>query len=165
MGDTDRTCHEGTKTRSITGYCTSPYTRQMRSWSLAFLFAGVVGAAVGAAEPDWPQFRGPAGLGVADNWPLPMQWSGPNVAWAIDIPGRGWSSPIVWNGRVFVTTAVNPGAFKAPSTGIFGNDYAAELERQGLSDAEIVKRVVGRDIELTAESGAVSYMVLALDAK
>ena len=97
---------------------------------------------------------------------LPERWSGTtNVAWRIDIPGRGWSSPIVWRGRVFVTTAVSSGAFKAPSTGIYGNDYAAELERQGLSEQEILKRVVGRDIELTSESGAISYQVLAIDAK
>ncbi len=87
------------------------------------------------------------------------------MAWAVDVPGRGWSSPIVWRDRVFVTSAVSPGAFKAPSTGIFGNDYAAELQKQGLSEEEIVKKVVGRDIELTTETGEISYMVYALDAK
>jgi outer membrane protein assembly factor BamB len=66
---------------------------------------------------------------------------------------------------VFVTTAVSPGAFKAPSRGIFGNDYAAELQKQGLPEDEILKRVVGRDIELTSESGEITYLVLALDAK
>jgi outer membrane protein assembly factor BamB len=120
-----------------------------------------------AAGPDeWPQFRGPGGSGVADQSVLPQTWSAKeNVAWAVDIPGRGWSSPIVWRDRVFITSAVSPGAFKAPSTGIFGNDYAAELQKQGLSEGEILKKVVGRDIELKAESGAISYMVYALDAK
>ena len=41
---------------------------------------------------------------------------------------------------MFVTSAISPGAFKAPSTGIFGNDYVAELAKQGLSDDEVVKR-------------------------
>jgi outer membrane protein assembly factor BamB len=120
-----------------------------------------------AAGPfDWPQFRGPGGNGVADEAKLPQTWSTTaNVAWAIDVPGRGWSSPIVWGDRVFVTTAVNDGAFKAPSTGIFGNDYAAELAKQGVPEAEIVKRVVTRDIELTSDTGAVSYRVYAFDAK
>ena len=72
-----------------------------------------------------------------------------NVAWAVDMPGRGWSSPIVWRDRVFVTSAISPGAFKAPSTGIFGNDYVAELKKQGLPDEEVNKRVIARDIELT----------------
>ena len=63
-----------------------------------------------------------------------------------------------------MTSAISPGAFKAPSKGIFGNDYAAELEKQGLPEAEIVKRVVGRDIELAGETDEISYMVFALDA-
>jgi outer membrane protein assembly factor BamB len=118
-----------------------------------------------AAPGEWPQFRGPGGAGVADGSALPEQWSTTtNVAWVTDVPGRGWSSPIVWRNRVYVTTAISPGAFKAPSTGIFGNDYAAELSKQGLSDEEVTKKVVGRDIELTSETGAISYTVLALDA-
>ena len=124
-------------------------------------------SALAAARPDeWPQFRGPQSSGVADESSLPETWSKTsNVAWSIDVPGRGWSSPIVWRDRVFVTSAISPGAFKAPSTGIFGNDYAAELSKQGLSDDEVVKRVVGRDIELTNETGDIRYMVFALDAR
>lgn len=120
-----------------------------------------------AAGPvEWPQFRGPGGAGIADRSALPRRWSTTdNVSWVIEVPGRGWSSPIVWRDRVFVTSAVSPGAFKAPSPGIFGNDYAAELKKQGLPDEEIVKRVVGRDIELTSETGEISYMVFALHAK
>jgi outer membrane protein assembly factor BamB len=119
-----------------------------------------------AGPNEWPQFRGPGGAGVADESRLPQQWSDKdNVAWVVDVPGRGWSSPIVWRDRVYVTTAISPGSFKAPSTGIFGNDYAAELAKQGLSEDEVVKRVVSRDIELTSESGAIRYLVLAVDAK
>ena len=92
-----------------------------------------------AAPPEgWPQFRGPAASGVADRSALPEKWSTKdNVAWVVDVPGRGWSSPIVWRDRVFVTSAISPGAFKAPSTGIFGNDYVAELQKQGLPDEEV----------------------------
>jgi len=119
-----------------------------------------------AAPPEWPQFRGPQGAGVADASSLPERWSKTeNVAWSIEVPGRGWSSPIVWGDRVFVTSAISPGAFKAPSTGIYGNDYAAELAKQGLSDDEVVRKVVSRDIELTGETGDIRYMVYALDAK
>ena len=139
----------------------------MRHWLLFISLSLAATIPTRAAGPfDWPQFRGPGGNGVADESKLPQKWSTTdNVAWAVDVPGRGWSSPIVWGDRVFVTTAVNDGAFKAPSTGIFGNDYVAELAKQGLPEAEIVKRVVTRDIELTSDTGAVSYRVYAFDAK
>src|SRR5215203_5391210 len=115
---------------------------------------------------EWPQFRGHGGSGVADGATLPEHWTATdNIAWTTEIPGRGWSSPILWRGRVFVTSAISPGAFKAPSTGIFGNDYAAELQKQGLPEDEVVKKVVSRDIELTSETGDIGYMVYALDAK
>jgi outer membrane protein assembly factor BamB len=133
---------------------------------LGMLCVTALASATAAGPHDWPQFRGPGGGGVADSATLPQKWSTTdNVAWAIEVPGRGWSSPIVWGNRVYVTTAVNDGAFKAPSTGIFGNDYAAELAKQGVPEAEIVKRVVTRDIELTSDTGAVSYRVYAFDAK
>src|SRR5262245_5818626 len=137
---------------------------------LAIGIAGTVCLATAhteAAEPvHWPQFRGNAGSGLADSSTLPTRWSTTeNVAWVAELPGRGWSSPIVWGDRVYVTTAVNAGRFKAPSTGIYGNDYAAQLKEQGLSDDEILKRVVARDIELASESEDVSYEVLALDAR
>lgn len=76
----------------------------------------------------------------------------------------GAEPPVAWNNTVFVTSAISPGTFKAPSTGIFGNDYVAELMKQGLSEEEVNKRVISRDIELTGESGEIRYMVYALDA-
>ncbi len=120
-----------------------------------------------AATPvNWPQFRGGSAAGVADSSTLPTQWSATsNIAWVTEVPGRGWSSPIVWNNQVFVTSAVNTGSFKAASTGIYGNDYAADLTKQGLSDEEVEKRVIARDVELTREAEEVSYQVFALDAR
>jgi outer membrane protein assembly factor BamB len=59
---------------------------------------------------DWPQFRGPNGDGHADAAKLPTEWeNGKNVAWRKEIPGLGWSSPVVMNGRIFLTTAVPTG--------------------------------------------------------
>jgi outer membrane protein assembly factor BamB len=59
-----------------------------------------------ARADDWPQFRGPTGQGVARGG-LPTEW-GPdkNVAWKQDIPGEGWSSPVIFAGRVYLTAAV-----------------------------------------------------------
>jgi outer membrane protein assembly factor BamB len=119
-----------------------------------------------AAESQWRQFRGPNASGIADGAKLPEKWSATeNVTWSIDIPGRGWSSPIVLGDTVYLTTAVSAGAFKAPSTGIFGNDYVAELQKQGLSMEEIMKKLRDRDLEGPEESGEVAYMLMAIDAK
>ncbi len=140
----------------------------MRRISIALAVVIVSVAAVHARRaPDvaWPQFRGPAGAGILDSAKLPSAWSTTsNVAWQVEVNGRGWSSPVAWDNLVYVTSAISPGAFKAPSTGIYGNDYAAELAKQGLSDDEVMKRVTARDIELTGESGDIRYMVYAFDA-
>jgi outer membrane protein assembly factor BamB len=142
----------------------------MRPLTLAAVVAAASLAAVtpsrAADAGEWPQFRGPGGSGIADAATLPTRWSATeNVAWVTELPGRGWSSPIVSGDRVFVTAAVNKGAFKAASTGIYGNDYVAELQKQGASDEEILKKLTARDIELTDEAAEVSYRLLALDAK
>jgi outer membrane protein assembly factor BamB len=139
----------------------------MKTLTIALVACGLLAAHTRAAGPsEWPQFRGPAGAGVADESTLPERWTiTENVAWAIEIPGRGWSSPIVWRDRVFVTSALSPGAFKAPSTGIFGNDYVAQLMKQGLPEEEVNKRVIARDIELTSETGDIRYMVFAVESR
>lgn len=56
---------------------------------------------------DWSQFRGPTGQGHADSKALPTEW-GPNknLTWRKELPGKGWSSPVVAAGKVFLTTAV-----------------------------------------------------------
>jgi outer membrane protein assembly factor BamB len=60
------------------------------------------------AAQDWPQFRGTRSGVAADNPALPETWSATeNVVWKIDVPGRGWSSPIVSGNHVFVTSAIN----------------------------------------------------------
>jgi outer membrane protein assembly factor BamB len=64
---------------------------------------------------DWPEFRGPTGQGMAHGGGFPLRWSPTeNVIWKQTLPGKGWSSPIVCGGRVFLTSAVpskdDPGA-------------------------------------------------------
>ena len=59
---------------------------------------------------EWPQFRGPNSDGHAAGPATPIQWSDTkNVAWKAPVPGLGWSSPVVSNGQVFLTTAVPRG--------------------------------------------------------
>ncbi len=60
-----------------------------------------------ARADDWPEFRGPTGQGHYTGKPLPLHWSTTrNVVWKQPIPGKGWSSPIVQDGRIYLTTAV-----------------------------------------------------------
>ncbi|RCS53966.1 serine/threonine protein kinase [Bremerella cremea] len=60
-----------------------------------------------AREGDWPEFRGPTGQGHADQAVLPTEWdSEKNITWRTEIPGVGWSSPVIVGGRVYLTTAV-----------------------------------------------------------
>lgn len=63
--------------------------------------------AAGAAG-QWPQFRGPSGDGhVLESTPLPLTWSeNHNVTFKVPVPGKGWSSPVVQDGKVWLTTAV-----------------------------------------------------------
>jgi outer membrane protein assembly factor BamB len=63
-----------------------------------------------AGADDWPQFRGPTGQGLSNERGLPLQWSESlNVAWKTPVPGRGWSSPVVAGGRVWLTSAIDDG--------------------------------------------------------
>jgi outer membrane protein assembly factor BamB len=67
-------------------------------------------AALSCFAENWPQFRGQNGQGRSKETGLPLQWSATeNVAWKTELPGESWSSPIVWQDRVFVTTATDDG--------------------------------------------------------
>ncbi len=61
----------------------------------------------GILAEDWPEFRGPTGQGHYTGGPLPIEWSTTkNVVWKQPIPGKGWSSPIILDGKIYLTTAV-----------------------------------------------------------
>ena len=117
-------------------------------------------------EETWPGFRGHEMSGVALSSKVPVRWSAnENVKWSVPIAGQGWSSPIVWGDTVFVTSAISGRPFKKPTPGLYGNEYIAEMQAQGLSNDEISKRAQARDNEVPAESDAIRYMVYALDGK
>jgi outer membrane protein assembly factor BamB len=64
-----------------------------------------------ACGENWPSFRGPTRQGHSSETGLPLRWtSEQNIAWKAEIPGESWSSPIVWNDHVLVTTATDGGA-------------------------------------------------------
>ena len=64
----------------------------------------------GARAEDWRQFRGPNGNGVIQGSKLPEVWgSDSSIKWKVEVPGEGWSAPIVVGQKVFLTTAVSSG--------------------------------------------------------
>ena len=92
---------------------------------------------------DWPQWRGPDGQGHADVKDLPLTWSEKeNVAWKRELPGRGWSSPVISENKVWMTTAIETAASK---------DEAAKREKENKS---------GQPLTFLA---SVSLRVLAVD--
>jgi outer membrane protein assembly factor BamB len=63
-----------------------------------------------ARESNWPQWRGPRANGVAPRGNPPVEWSEThNVQWKVALPGRGTSTPIVWEDQVFILTAIPTG--------------------------------------------------------
>ena len=75
----------------------------VRPWPIALLVACVVSA---VSADDWPSFRGPTGQGHSVESGLPFEWGeGHNVVWKTPVAGLGWSSPVVADGRVWITTA------------------------------------------------------------
>ena len=63
-----------------------------------------------AFAEDWPQWRGPAGIGVSSEHDFPIEWDDRrNVCWHVPLPDRGNSTPIVWGDRVLVTQAIESG--------------------------------------------------------
>ncbi len=94
-------------TTSAGGGVGSTWRTVLRAACIAGLLAGRGQMAV--AE-DWPQFRGPTGQGISQASGLPADWSlQDNTRWKAGIPGKGWSSPIVHAGKVYLTTAVESG--------------------------------------------------------
>jgi uncharacterized protein (TIGR03067 family) len=92
----------------------------MRSAPWFAALCTVVLAAPAPAGDRWPQFRGPGAAGVADDPGLPDAWTTTkNVAWQVGIPGRGWSSPVVWGERIFITSVLREGKFEEAKKGLY----------------------------------------------
>src|SRR5687767_6304916 len=63
-----------------------------------------------ASSDNWPQWRGPDGMGIAPSAAYPDEWSPTsNIAWKTAIEGRGHSSPVVWGDRIYLTTSIEGG--------------------------------------------------------
>ena len=80
----------------------------------AITVAAISMAVLNQSIADWPQWRGPGGQGHAASSKLPVEWGeGQNVAWRTNLPGRGWSSPVIAGNQIWVTTAYETSATEA----------------------------------------------------
>lgn len=64
---------------------------------------------VAREESNWPSWRGPSGTGVSSATDLPVKWTNDNVRWKTELVGEGQSSPVVWDERIFLTSATEGG--------------------------------------------------------
>src|SRR5687768_12177966 len=67
-----------------------------------FVVLALVVVASSAPAQEWTRFRGPNGVGISAT-ELPIQWTEKNRLWKVAIPGRGYSSPILWQDHIYLT--------------------------------------------------------------
>lgn len=119
---------------------------------LLLLALVLLGTGDAAAQSDWFQFRGPTGEGIAENVTLPTEW-GPekNLAWRQEVPGLGWSSPVVSGDRIFLTTAVPQSEEKKPDHSLRTLCLAADTGKilwdveVFMQDGETAPRIHGKN--------------------
>jgi outer membrane protein assembly factor BamB len=73
---------------------------------LAFMALVVVCTSATAAESTWTRFRGPNGSGVCETADIPVTWIDRDYRWKVELPGKGFSSPVVWKDRVYLTSGI-----------------------------------------------------------
>jgi len=126
--------------------------QRVKTVSVVVLLAA--GAAAVAVADSWPQWRGREGQGhSADAGDLPVTWSeSENVAWKTPLPGRGWSSPVLDESHVWLTTAVETAADEAETA----ERLAATKNSQPV---EVARAVTMRALAVDRASGALVHDV------
>lgn len=87
------------------------------------------------AAQNWPSFRGPSASGVMEGHRTPTKWDvtqSENILWKVPIPGLGHSCPIVWEDRIFVTTAVQARGQSSLKVGMYGDVQSVD-EKEAFS--------------------------------
>ena len=94
-------------------------------WGVTLL---ALAAAPTAAQTQWGQFRGANAGDVGDDLALPDTWSETeNVVWKVDVPGLAWSSPVVWEDHIFITSAISAGDEPDPIPGLYDPGDAVRM--------------------------------------
>src|SRR5678815_4781107 len=101
----------------------------MSALSFTLVMAMLTPIWVTCAETNWPSFRGANADGLAMGVATATAWNAQrseNILWKTAIPGLGHSSPIIWEDRLFVTSAVNERKTAALKVGLYGDPKSAE---------------------------------------
>jgi len=105
------------------------------------LAASPVSGSEGAADSSWPSWRGPLATGEAPAANPPLHWSEEkNVRWKVPIPGRGLSTPIIWGGKIFLTTATPAGMRPDPEAAARAEASLPEWRRESGTPPDRVER-------------------------
>lgn len=90
-------------------------------------------ANVASAADPWPRFRGPSDDGIAESTTAPTTWDRQtNIAWRTELPGQGWSSPVIGDGVVYVSAAI-------PRSDDPASDYDLALILVGVDSGEVIR--------------------------
>jgi outer membrane protein assembly factor BamB len=122
---------------------------------LASLFVPVFLCSIAFAA-DWPEWRGPGGQGHAQATGLPVSWSATSgIAWRTEVPGRGWSSPVIEGNQIWMTTAI-----ETPAS---AEDAARRLKANtGGQPVTLLEKVELRAIGIDRQTGHLTHNVLVL---
>lgn len=122
----------------------------------------IVAASHAFAQENWLSFRGPGARGIASSQSVPSQWTATeNVFWKRDLPGRGWSSPIIVANQVIVTTVVNSSANEEAKKGLyFGGDRSKPPQSEHQWLVLSLDAVTGEPLwEKTVKQGVPEYPI------
>lgn len=100
-----------------------------KCFAVLLLFLAVPAIAQKQSKDNWPSFRGQNAAGVADNQNLPEAWDGEKgtaIKWKVRIPGLAHSSPIVWEDKLFVTSAISSNDKATFKPGLYGAGDASD---------------------------------------
>ena len=87
---------KNSKELRVAEFCGTNETYEM------FLFIVLLTCSLATQAAHWNQFRGPDGTGHSSA-KLPIKWSETeNIKWKTKIPGRGWSSPVIWENQIWL---------------------------------------------------------------
>jgi outer membrane protein assembly factor BamB len=133
---------------------------------LAVLFAPQPGKLISSKEPGWPQWRGPRRDGISDEKGLLQSWpeGGPKLLWKAEGLGRGWSSPIVTGGSIYLT------GDSGEDLSIFALDLDGKAKWKGVNGRAWTGQYPGARASCVYEGGALYHLnshgrVACLDAR